>query len=128
MAVISKDIKLSYKTGEGSFVALTNLQEIPDLGGDTESIEITVLSDGARTYTEGLKNYGESIDFTFLYEKAQFNTLEALEGENEWQVELPDGATCTFTGTSSVKLNGVGVNEALTYALSVKPSTEMAWA
>ena len=40
MAVISKGITLSYKNG-GEFTELTNLQEIPELGGDTEAIEIT---------------------------------------------------------------------------------------
>ena len=40
MAVISKGITLSYKT-DADFVALTNLQEIPELGGTSESIEIT---------------------------------------------------------------------------------------
>lgn len=127
-AVISKDIKLSYKVS-GEYIELTNLQEIPDLGGETESIEITVLTDAARTYTNGIKNYGESVDFTFLYEEAQFETLEGLgDGSIGWQVSLPNGAACTFTGTCGVKLNGVGINEALTYTLSIKPNSEMAWA
>ena len=53
MAQISKGIKLFH--GE---VELTNLQEIPDLGGDTESIEITTLADAAHMYVNGIKNYG----------------------------------------------------------------------
>ena len=130
MAVISKGIKLSYKAtgGSTSFVELTNLQEIPDLGGDVEAIEITTLADAAHMYTDGLKNYGDSLAFKFLYEGTQFETLNGLTGVSEWKVELPDGAACTFSGTSSVKLDGVGVNAALTYTLSVKPNSEMAWA
>jgi hypothetical protein len=130
MAVISKGIKLSYKAtgGAASFVELTNLQEIPDLGGDVEAIEITTLADAAHMYTDGLKNYGDSLAFKFLYEGNQFETLNGLTGASEWKVELPDGATCTFSGTSSVKLDGVGVNAALTYTLAVKPNSEMAWA
>ena len=127
MAVISKGITLSYKKDQ-AFVALTNLQEIPDLGGETEAIEITTLADAAHMYTDGLKNYGDSLAFKFLYEGAQFTALNALTGVSEWKVELPDGETCTFSGSSSVKLDGVGVNAALTYTLSVKPSSEMAWA
>lgn len=127
MAVISKGITLSYKSGE-EFVALTNLQEIPDLGGDTEAIEITTLADGAHIYTDGLKNYGDSLGFKFLYEKEQFSVLNALSGANEWKVALPDGETCSFSGTSSVKLDGAGIASALTYTLSVKPNTEMIWA
>jgi hypothetical protein len=123
MATISKGIKL-YK-GE---VELTNLQEIPELGGDTEAIEITTLADSAHTYTDGIKNYGDSLAFKFLYEAAQFSTLNGTTGSQVWKVELPDGATCTFNGTCSVKLDGVGVNAALTYTLNIKPNSAMVWA
>lgn len=123
MATISKGIKLYYGETE-----LTNLQEIPELGGDTEAIEITTLADAAHMYTDGIKSYGDSLAFKFLYEEAQFSTLNGLAGSQEWKVELPDGATCSFGGTCSVKLDGVGVNAALTYTLSIKPNSEMIWA
>lgn len=130
MAVISKGIKLSYKAlGAGTeYVELEDLQEIPDLGGETEAIEITTLADAAHMYTDGIKNYGDSLAFKFLYDGTQFETLNGLTGASAWKVELPDGAACTFSGSSSVKLDGVGVNAALTYTLSIKPNTEMAWA
>lgn len=129
MAVISKGIKLSYKaSGDQTFTELTNLQEIPELGGDSEAIEVTVLSDAAHMYTDGILNYGDSLAFVFLYDKTQFAALQALSGTVQWQVELPDETTCTFSGTASVKLAGVGVNAALTYTLSVKPNSAMVWA
>lgn len=129
MAVISKGIKLSYKNGESAqFVELKDLQEIPDLGGETEAIEITTLADAAHMYTDGILNYGDSLAFKFLYTKEQFASLQALKTSCDWKVELPDGEACTFSGTCAVKLDGVGVNAALTYTLSVKPNSEMAWA
>lgn len=128
MAVISKGITLSYKVGEAAdFTILTNLQEIPDLGGEVEAIEITTLADAAHMYTDGLMNYGDSLDFKFLYEGAQFSTLNNLEGAINWQVNLPDGEVCAFSGSCSVKLDGVGVNAALTYTLSIKPTSAMEW-
>jgi hypothetical protein len=127
MAVISKGIKLSYGSGS-AFTELENLQEIPELGGTAESIEITTLADAAHMYTDGIKNYGDSLAFKFLYEKTQFTTLNGLSGSQEWKVELPDGASCTFSGTCSVALDGVGVNAALTYTLSIKPNSAMVWA
>lgn len=130
MAVISKGITLSYKTsgGSSSYTTLTDLQEIPELGGDSEAIEITTLDDAAHMYTDGILNYGDSLAFVFLYKKEQFTTLQGLEGSIEWKVSLPDNTTCTFSGTSSVKLAGVGVNAALTYTLSIKPDSSMVWA
>ena len=125
MATISKGITL--KIGDNE---LTNLQEIPELGGTAESIEITTLADAAHMYTDGIKNYGDSLTFKFLYEKEQFTLLNGLSGSQSCVVTLPepDKATCTFSGTCSVKLDGVGVNSALTYTLSVKPDSEMVWA
>lgn len=123
MAVISKGITLYL--GDK---ALTNLQEIPELGGTAESIEITVLSDVAHMYTDGILNYGDSLAFKFLYEKAQFVELCALEGSQQWKVELPDGMSCSFSGSASAKLDGVGVNSALTYTLAIKPDSEMVFA
>lgn len=129
MGVLSKGITLSYKTSSGGeFTPLTNLQEIPDLGGETEAIEITTLADEAHVYMDGIKNYGDSIPFKFLYDKTQFETLVGLTGTVNWKVTLPDTTTCTFSGTSSVKLDGAGVNAALGYTLSIKPTTAMAWA
>ena len=122
MAVISKGIKLF----KGD-VELTNLQEIPELGGDSDAIEITTLADAAHMYVDGIKNYGDSLAFKFLYENEQFETLVATTGSQSWKVELPDATTCSFTGTCSVKLDGAGVNAALTYTLAIKPDSEMTW-
>ena len=128
MAITSKNIKL-YRDGE----PLDNLQEIPDLGGTAESIEITTLADPAHMYTEGLLNYGDSIAFKFLYEKTQYKKLVDDEASHVWKVELPDGGEgaqgtyCNFIGKGSVKLDAVGVNAALTYTLNIKPSSKMEW-
>lgn len=129
MAVISKGITLSYKNGE-AFKALTNLQEIPSMGGEVEAIEITTLADAAHMYTDGLISYGDSLAFKFLYgdSNEQFMELNELEGVQEWKVTLPDETACTFTGTCSVSLDGVGTGAALTYVLAIKPNSEMSWA
>ena len=129
-AVISQGIKLSYKASAeaSTYTDLTNLQEIPDLGGESEAIEITTLADAAHMYTDGILNYGDSLSFKFLYDKTQFSTLSGLSGSQNWKVTLPDNAACTFTGTCSVKLDGVGVNAALTYTLAIKPDSAMEWA
>ena len=123
MAVISKGITLSV----GDEI-LTNLQEIPELGGTSEALEITVLSDVAHMYTDGILNYGDSLSFKFLYEKTQFLKLDGLEGSQDWVVTLPDGETCSFSGSCSIKLDSVGVNAVLTYTLAVKPDSAMVWA
>lgn len=128
---LSKGIKLSYKaSGGSSYTDLTDLQEIPDIGGSADSVEVTTLEDEAHMYINGLKDYGDSLDFTFLYAKAQFTTLSGLTGSISWKVTLPGtgGMTATFDAEPSVKLNGVGVNDAITYTLSLKPSSAITFA
>ena len=133
MAVISKGIKLYVKSVEdstGDYQELKNLMEIPDLGGDTEAIEVTTLADSAHMYTDGIKNYGDSLVFKFLYDALQFSMFTEEITEViilKWKVELPDGTACEFEGTPSAKLDAVGVNSALTYTLSIKPTSEMKW-
>lgn len=122
MATTSLGIKLMMGDKE-----LTNLMEIPELGGEVEAIEITTLADKAHVYTDGLLNYGDSLAFKFLYEKEQFQELSQATGSQNWSVELPDGASCSFGGTCSVKLDGAGLATALTYTLSIKPNSEMEW-
>ena len=73
--ILSKGITLSYKTTGGQYTALTNLQEIPDLGGESEAIETTTLADSAHMYINGILNYGDSLAFKFLYEPTQFQSL-----------------------------------------------------
>jgi hypothetical protein len=128
MAVLSKGIKLSYKKKGGSeqFVELEDLFEIPELGGDTDKIEITKLSSGAHEYMNGIKNYGDAVAFKFYYAKEQFATLAKLVDECDWKVELPDATAYTFSGTPSVKLDGATYNVALTYTLNIAPTSEMA--
>lgn len=126
MAVISKGIKLSYKTkgGAGEFTPLTNLFEIPELGGDVDKIEVTTLESEAHEYVNGIKNYGDTVAFKFYYEKEQFATLSGL-GECDWKVDLPGDLAYTFSGEPSVKLDGVSYNAALTYSLNIAPTSAM---
>jgi hypothetical protein len=126
MSVISKGITLAYSNGTtAEFKELTGLQEIPELNGDVDSIEITTLADDSHRYTSGLKNYGDNLAFKFVYEKAQFLELNGLEGSVNWKVEFPDGSSFTFGGTCSVKTDGAGVGALITYTLNIKPDTEI---
>ena len=55
-------------------------------------------------------------------------SVNGLTESTGWKVEFPDGLTCVFSGKASVKLDGVGVNAAITYTLAIKPDSEMIFA
>ena len=128
--ISSEGIKLSYKVGTASdYTELTNLQEVPDLGnGERETIEVTTLGDAERRYIPGLFAGSEGLEFKFLYEKAQFTTLDAQTEEAEWKITISDGLTCTFKGSCGVRLDGAGVSAALTYTLTVIPTSKLVFA
>lgn len=127
--ILSKGITLSYKVADGEFIALTNLQEIPEIGnGAREKVEVTTLADDNKMYIAGLGDSGQELTFKFLHEKEQFSTLAAIADTCEWEVALPDGIKATFTGTPGVKMNSASANSALTYNLTVTVESAIAFA
>ena len=143
---ITKGILLGYGTtptitstgaaGSGTTL-IKGLQQIPDIGGTAETIEVTTFNDHAHTFINGLLTYGDSIEFTALHDATQFQALQSL-GEATWVVGLPDtgdaapaedfaeiGTLATFKGQVSAKINGVGTNEALTDTIAITPSSNI---
>ena len=133
MAILTKGMSLSYKNGSAStFTKLTNLTEVPALGGSVEKVDVTTLEDGAKKYINGIKDYGD-IAFKFIFEESQFNELNALTGSVDWKVELPKaagetGVTASFKGEPSVTIESAGVNAALSYTLTITLGSEITFA
>ena len=127
MAILSKGIKLSYSsTGTESYTDLTDLLEIPSLGGSVDKVDVTTLADASKKYINGSKDYGD-LAFKFNYAKEQFTTLNGLTGSVNFKVTLPDTTTATFSGEPSVSLEGVGVGVAMTYTLNISLDSDIAF-
>ena len=118
--ILTKGIKVSYKTSGETYTELTNLMEIPEIGnGEKEMIDVTVLTDDVKKSIAGLGDSAQTLAFKFLYVKDQFTTLIGMTDSCSWKVEMPDGVNATFTGTPSVKFDSAAPNAALTYTLSI---------
>lgn len=129
-AIKTQGIKLAYKaSGASDFVELKDCLGIPELGGTKDKIEITTLDSTAHEYMNGLDNYGDSLDFQFLYKDEQFRALSALEGVVEWKVALPSPSTleATFSGECAVRLDAASGNDKVTYTLGITPSSAIAF-
>ena len=125
MAILSKGIKLAYSsTGTESYTDLTDLLEIPSLGGSVDKVDVTTLADASKKYINGIKDYGD-LAFKFNYAKEQFTTLNGLTGSINFKVTLPDATTATFSGEPSVSLEGVGVGAAMTYTLNISLDSDI---
>lgn len=120
------------KTTSGStYTNLPNLQAVPEMGGDPEKIDVTVLSDQSKKYINGVKDNGD-LQFTFLYDADQtdssFKTLKTLQDagkSNDYQVKFPDGTTFEFSAMVSVKTGSAEVNGALTFTASFALQSEI---
>lgn len=127
--MITKGIKLSYKAGEGEFIDLKDLQEVPEIGnGAPEKIEVTTLDSEVKEYIAGLQDSGQDLAFKFLYVKEQFTTLAAMAESMDWKVSLPDAVAATFKGKPSVKMDSASPNGAITYTLTVTVESEITFA
>lgn len=129
--LLTKDTTLSMKAGpESTFAEIEGLQAVPEIGGDPEQVDITTLKDANKKYISGIQDM-DSLEFTFLYDKAVFTKLKAVQTagkEAEFELAYPDGAKCTFTGGVTVKMGSGEVNGAYQFTLSVTVSDGPDWA
>lgn len=78
--MLSKGLKLYY--GDSANAATNEVDlvmETPDIGGTADSVEVTCLKDEAHTYINGILDYGDSLDFILLHEKANFSALNEIK-------------------------------------------------
>lgn len=117
-------------TEAGSFIEIPDLQEIPELGGTPEKIDVTTLKDTVKRSIPGVKDLGE-LSFKFLYDKENF--LELTDPDTGlknnvsyfWKVEFSDGLVMSFEAIPNIKLGGAAVNGALTYSIDMSLQSEI---
>lgn len=122
MAYSANQTKLSYKTSGTTFTEILYLMEVPEFGGAPEKIDVTTLSDKAKKYIPGIKDYGDLV-FKFLYDNTDASSnYRVLKGMDDagttatFQLEYPDGTAHQFAAIPSVKLDAGTINGALTFS------------
>lgn len=140
MAISTYKVFLMKKNQPDTWVKLVDIKEFPDLGGEPEMLETTTLSDNMQTYIAGIQSL-DGLTFTANYDMEDFQTLKALEGEeNDYAVWFggtgdagsltPDGSNgkFSFKGQLSVFPVGGGVNEVVDMSITIAPSTPITFA
>ena len=126
--LLSKGIKFEYSANGTSYTEITNLQEIPSLGGTPDKVDVTCLADGNKKYINGLVDYGD-LAFKFLYdnssETSNYRVLKSLTGINHFKITFPDNTTFEFTGECSCSLDAASVNAALTFTANIALNSEI---
>ena len=128
--ILSKGITLSYKK-DSQFAIIPDLQEVPDLGGSAEKVDVTTLADGNYKYINGIKDFGD-LAFNFLYsnsdEASNYRVCRGLEEAGkvvEWKVQFPDGTSFEFSGEPSTTIDGQSVNSAITFTLNITLNSDI---
>lgn len=118
-------VKVEYKLGaEGPLTELTNVSDIPDLGGSPEQIDVTAIGDLRRKFINGIIEQDE-LEFTCFYEKEAFNAVrEGGAGEVVITIysdsdKKTEELKVTVKGEISASLAGFGVGDAINYTMRV---------
>ena len=109
------------------------IKDFPDIDpyGNPDQVETTTLCDEFHQFIDGLKNYGDELEFTANYDEANFNTLNGLTNK---AVEIllcssssdATGANGKFAMTTAdirCRLKGAGVGDVLEMVIVVKPTS-----
>lgn len=112
-----------------------DIKEFPDLGGTSEMIEITTLSDKVQRNIPGVQSL-DALEFTANYTLTDYKALKALEDTEKefavWFGGTESGDTVTpngsdgkfkFKGQLSVYINGGGTNEVVEMTISIAASS-----
>ena len=105
---------------------LTNVSDIPDLGGNPEQIDVTAIGDRFRKYIDGILEVDE-LEFTCFYEADAFEAVKEF-GEGHIIVSLYTGhrdetqtheVSVALSGKISAAITGFGVGDAINYTMKI---------
>lgn len=105
---------------------LPGLQNIPDLGGTPNKIDVTCLDDTVTKSIPGIQELGD-MAFTFFNDNAEGSAETVLFGKyntdklavHDFELVLSNGVKYTFSGTIALVQKGGGINTAATFDLNV---------
>lgn len=133
---------LMKSTNSGSsYASICPIKDYPDFLNDLNTIDVTDLESEMHHYILGLKDTGGDMAFTANYTKANYSTVKALEGSEQylaiWFGGTKSGSTVTpngddgkwsFKGYVAAGIVGKGADEAREFTIHVAPTTDMTFA
>jgi len=128
--ILSKGITLSHKVLEVA-TPLSDLLEIPELGGKVDKVEVTNLSDSSKKYINGIKDFGD-LEFAFIYDNSTatsnyrvLKALEVAETDEDFLIDFPDGTSFAFSGQVTTTIDAAKVGDVLQFKMSITLSTDI---
>ncbi|MHA3065801.1 phage tail tube protein [Lacticaseibacillus saniviri] len=121
--MLSKGTTLGYKehAATGDYTLMHDIKTVPEIGQSPEKVDVTSLEDDKKKAIDGLQD-SSSLAFVGVYKGENFKLANQIAESRkiyDWKVTYPDGLTATFVGKASVKLGQAGINEALSFTVTV---------
>lgn len=126
MALHTKGSMLKY--GTTSPTKELKIKSFPSILGKRSSVEVTDLSDDAQRFIPGIRQQGESFDFTANYDPEVYAEINGLDATQKCALVYSDGSGYTWDGKLSASVNEGGVDAALEMTISITPETVPVWA
>lgn len=117
--------------GDSNFSKLVDITEYPDLGGDTEKIDVTTLSDRKKRNINGIQDSAD-LEFKAWYEQADYENLLAIQTAGTidtyqlWFGENGEDGVWEWSGIMNVFPGGGGTNAAREMSFSITDEGEEA--
>lgn len=108
-----------------TFTKLIDITDYPDLGGETEKIDVTTLSDRKKRTINGIEDTGDGLTFKAWYEKSDYERLLAIQTAGTvdtyqlWFGENGADGIWEWSGVMSVYPNGGTSNNAREMSFSI---------
>ncbi|MCD7113426.1 phage tail protein [Limosilactobacillus agrestis] len=122
--LVGTGTKLERSTDGTTWEEIADIKTVPELGGDTEKVDVTTLADDRRKQVEGIQN-ASNVQFQAIYKGSSFAKALKQAGDRkqyQWRVTYPDGMTATMRGSYNIKFASVAVNGALGYTITITVS------
>lgn len=130
LASVGVSIGYSSTIPATTYTDLEGLQEVPEIGGKVDKIEVTTLADSSKRYIQGLTDPGD-LAFKFLYANGAttdaFRVLKGFEASKAltaFQVSFPDGTKIAFTAYVQVSIDSIKAGAVLGFTANLTINSE----
>ena len=140
MALSTYKTYLMYKTSASSdYAKLVDIKNVPAIGSERNTIEVTSLTDDMEQFIPGIKRVGDGFQFTANYDQDKYYDIDQMGVETEYDFAIWKGGTgegtnatptgadgkWSFKGRIAVGTSEGDVDAAFEMTITVYPSTSV---
>lgn len=125
------------KAAAQDYTKLIDIKNVPGMGADRNTIDVTSLSDDTETMIPGIKRLGDGLQFTCNYDQEKFYEIDQMGTDTDYDFAVWKGGTGSgsnvtptgsdgkwnFKGKIAVGTSDGDVDAAFEMVITIYPST-----